>query len=98
MTLTELINSLAFEAATDEEGQPIAIEAIDAERLRETQAEAVRVLEELDKAHEDVAELTDKVAQLLSANQQLKLENINLTDIATGNDGDDDVLSGIVVG
>lgn len=98
MTLTEMINALAFKDTVDEEGQPIAIEELSAERLRDAQAEAVRVLTELDEARDALGEMTEKVDTLLSANQQLKLENINLTAVATGDDKDDDVMDGIIVG
>ena len=97
MTLTELINALAFKDALDDDGQPIAIEEMNAEHLRDAQLEATRIITELDEARVSMAELTDKVDMLLKANQQLKLENINLTNIATGDDDKSDVYSGIIV-
>lgn len=95
--LLDKISNLAFLAETDENGAPVVNETIDTQRLLELKTVATQTIEDLAIAQSEVSELTDKVADLLKINQALKLENINLTDVATGGKEEDDLLGGIIV-
>lgn len=95
--LLDKISALAFLAEADENGAPVVNETIDTQRLLELKTVATQTIEDLDAAQSEVSELTDKVADLLKINQALKLENINLTDVATGGKEEDDLLEGIIV-
>lgn len=95
--LLDKINNLAFLAETDENGAPVVNETIDTQRLLELKTVATQTIEDLATAQSEVSELTDKVADLLKFNQALKLENVNLTDVATGGKEEDDLLEGIII-
>lgn len=96
MSLLDKISALAFLAPT-EDGQTPVNEGIDTQKLLDAKTEAAQVLEDLATALSTSEELIAKVETLQKANQQLQLENINLTSVATGEAEDDDLLSGIVV-
>ena len=95
--LLEKIGALAFLAETDDNGAPLVNETIDATKLLEVKTEAATLLDELAEKMSAIDELVEKVETLQKVNQQLKLENINLTDVATGKDAEEGLYDGIVV-
>lgn len=95
--LLEKMDALAFLAETDDNGAPLVNETIDATKLREVKADVAALQDELAEKMAAVDELLEKVENLQKVNQQLKLENINLTDVATGKDTEEGLYDGIVV-